>query len=134
LATHHTVPARGLRELWHDGQVEGNTNDLPEIRQLSAPQLKRMMDEGTSFELVDVRTEDERAVAAIEGARLLDKAYHDYLLGLDRDRPMVFQCHHGIRSQSAAEYFLQHGFRNLYNLRGGIDEWSRQVDPLVPRY
>ena len=114
--------------------VEGNPNDPPEIRQLSASELKSMMDTGASFELVDVRTEDERAVAAIDGARLLDKAYHDYLLGLDRDRPMVFQCHHGIRSQSAAEYFLQHGFRNLYNLRGGIDDWSRHVDPSVTRY
>jgi len=47
----------------------------------------------------------------------------------------VFHCHHGIRSQSAAEYFLREkGFRNLYNLRGGIDAWSQLVDPSVPRY
>jgi monothiol glutaredoxin len=53
-------------------------------------------------------------------ARLLDQTYHDYLLGLDRDTPIVFQCHHGIRSQSAAEYFLSHGFRRVFNLSGGI--------------
>ena len=48
---------------------------------------------------------------------------------------MLFQCHHGIRSQSAAEYFLrEQGFSNLYNLRGGIDAWSQLVDPSVPRY
>jgi len=46
----------------------------------------------------------------------------------------VFQCHHGIRSQDAAEYFAQAGFTNLYNLRGGIDAWSMLVDPSVPRY
>jgi rhodanese-related sulfurtransferase len=39
----------------------------------------------------------------------------------DRDTPIVFQCHHGVRSQHAAEYFRRQGFRNLYNLRGGID-------------
>jgi monothiol glutaredoxin len=91
------------------------------IQQLSAPELKAMIDSGAAFELVDVRTEWERDLARIEGARLLDQAYHDYLLTLDRETPLVFQCHHGIRSQSAAEYCQGQGFRNLYNLRGGID-------------
>jgi rhodanese-related sulfurtransferase len=54
--------------------------------------------------------------------------------GLDRNTTVVFQCHHGIRSQSAAEYCLREGFRNLYNLQGGIDAWSQLVDPSVPRY
>jgi monothiol glutaredoxin len=106
----------------------------PAIQQLSAPELKAMIDSGVSFELVDVRTEEERAIARIEGSRLLDKAYHDYLLGLDRNTTIVFQCHHGIRSQFAAEYCQHEGFRNLYNLRGGIDAWSQLVDPSVPRY
>ena len=73
-------------------------------------------------------------MASIEGARLLDRAFHDALLELDRDTPLVFQCHHGIRSQAAAEYFEQAGFANLYNLAGGIDAWSRLVDASIPRY
>jgi monothiol glutaredoxin len=109
-------------------------NDHPTIKQITAPDLKGMMDEGASFELVDVRTEDERAVAQIEGSRLLDQKEHDRLLALDRSTTIVFQCHHGIRSQAAAEYFLRAGFRDLYNLRGGIDAWSALVDPSVPRY
>ena len=104
------------------------------IRQLSAPDVKAMIDSGVPFELVDVRTIEERAIATIEGARLLDNRCHDDLLAMDRATPIVFQCHHGIRSQSAAEYFLQQGFSNLYNLRGGIDAWSVLVDPAVPRY
>ena len=106
----------------------------PAIRQISAPELKEMLDSGKPFELVNVRTPDERAIAKIEGSRLLDQAYHDYLLGLDRNTPLVFQCHHGVRSQSAAEYCLRQGFRELYNLRGGIDAWSQLVDRSVPRY
>ena len=51
-----------------------------------------------------------------------------------RETPIVFQCHHGARSQQAAEYFQRQGFRNLHNLRGGIDAWSLLVDPSVPRY
>jgi len=85
-------------------------------------------------QLVDVRTDEERARAKIDGSRLLDQAYHDVLLRLDRETPIVFQCHHGVRSQQAAEYFRHKGFRNLYNLRGGIEAWSLLVDPSVPRY
>ena len=62
-----------------------------------------MIESGQTFEFVDVRTDDERAVAAIDGSRLLDRAYHDHLLSLDRETPIVFQCHHGVRSQGAAE-------------------------------
>ena len=110
------------------------SNQRPSILQLSAPQLKEMIDSGVPFELIDVRTEEERVIAKIDGARLLDKACHDYLLGLDRGAAIVFQCHHGIRSQSAAEYFIGHGFQRLYNLAGGIDAWSQLVDGSVPRY
>ena len=110
------------------------SHDLPPIRQLSAPDLQALIASGAAIELVDVRTDEERAVAVIDGSRLLDQAYHDALLLRDRETPLVFQCHHGIRSQNAAEYFRHQGFRNLYNLRGGIDAWSMLVDPSVPRY
>jgi monothiol glutaredoxin len=116
----------------------GFTVDNPDqpagVQQLSARELKAMIDSGRPFELVDVRTEEERAIAKIEGSRLLDVDGHRYLLGLDRNTVIVFQCHHGIRSQSAAEYLLREGFRNLCNLQGGIDAWSQLVDPSVPRY
>jgi monothiol glutaredoxin len=109
-------------------------SELPPIRQLSAAELLIRLQSGDPLELVDVRTQQERDIARIEGSRLLDQTYHDALLLLDRDTPIVFQCHHGIRSQHAAEYFRHQGFRNLYNLQGGIDAWSMLVDPAVPRY
>ncbi len=114
--------------------MNDSSESRPVITQLSAPELKALIDSGASFELVDVRTHEERAVARIDGSRLLDQDYHDALLTLDRDRPLVFQCHHGIRSQHAAEYFREQGFRRLSNLRGGIDAWSQLVDPSVARY
>lgn len=109
-------------------------HEPPAIRQLSAPELKALLESGTAFERVDVRTDQERALARIDGFRLLDHAYHDALLLRDRETPIVFQCHHGVRSQHAAEYFRREGFRNLYNLQGGIDAWSLLVDASVPRY
>ena len=109
-------------------------HEPPPIRQLSAPDLQALLESGTAIELVDVRTGQERATAVIAGSRLLDQAYHDALLLRDRETPIVFHCHHGVRSQQAAEYFRREGFRNLYNLRGGIDAWSLLVDASVPRY
>jgi monothiol glutaredoxin len=114
-------------ELWHHRAMAA-------IEHISAPQLQALIESGATLEIVDVRTPEERAIARIAGARLLDQAYHDHLLTLARDTRIVFLCHHGIRSQSAAEYFLGAGFVNLHNLQGGIDAWSLLVDPSVPRY
>jgi monothiol glutaredoxin len=104
------------------------------VQQLSAPALKQMMDDGVRFELVDVRTETERELARIDGARLLEQTYYAELLAMDRGTVLVCQCHHGTRSQDAAQHFEQQGFRTIYNLAGGIDAWSQLVDPSVPRY
>ena len=107
--------------------------DAP-ICELLALELKALIESAAPFELVDVRTGEERAWAWIDGSRLLDQAYHDALLGMDRNTLIVFHCHHGVRSQHAAEYFRREGFRNLSTLVGGIDAWSRLVDASVPRY
>ena len=107
---------------------------MPEIRQLTAYEAAALIESQPAIEKVDVRTEQEQQIAAIDGFRLLDRKYHDELMLLDRTTPIVFQCHHGIRSQHAAEYFREQGFTTLYNLQGGIDAWSLLVDPTVPRY
>lgn len=108
--------------------------DHADVRQISPTELKAMLERGDALELVDVRTEMERGIAHINGSRLLDQAYGDHILGLDRATTLVFQCHHGIRSQAAAEFCVRQGFTRVYNLAGGIDAWSLTVDPLVPRY
>lgn len=104
------------------------------VRQLAAPALKAWLERCEPCLVIDVRTDVERSLACIDGTRLLDQAYHDELLTLPKDTALIFQCHHGVRSQAAAEYFLAKGFTNLYNLIGGIDAWSLEVDPSVPRY
>jgi monothiol glutaredoxin len=106
----------------------------PTVRQLTAKEVKAMLDAGEPFVFVDVRTPEERSRARIEGTRLMDPALHAELEKLDRDTPIVFHCHHGGRSQHAAEHFIGHGFKNVANLVGGIDAWSQEVDPSVPRY
>jgi monothiol glutaredoxin len=111
-----------------------NPNEPPKVRQLSPAALKQMIDAGERFQLYDVRTPEERAIASIEGAKLLDDAALRDIEGLDKDTPLVFHCHHGGRSQAAAQRFVQEGFKRVYNLAGGIDAWSASVDPSIPRY
>jgi monothiol glutaredoxin len=104
------------------------------VRQITPAELKTMMDAGARFDLYDVRTPRERAIASLPGAVLLDEEARRVLADTPRDTPIVFHCHHGGRSQAAAEHFLAAGFTDVSNLRGGIDAWSQTVDAGVPRY
>ena len=111
-----------------------NPNEPPRVKQLDPAELRAWMEAGKPMEIFDVRTPQERATASIEGTRLLDDGGRELLGELDRDTVLVFQCHSGRRSQAAAEHALRMGFTQVYNLRGGIDAWSQEVDPSVPRY
>ena len=87
--------------------------------------------------LVDCREAGELAVASLEMAMHVPMAeIRSRLPELEEhiDRPVVVMCHHGVRSQQAAQHFLEQGFTQVYNLTGGIDAWSRQVDSSVPLY
>jgi monothiol glutaredoxin len=117
-----------------DGFHIENPNAPSAVGQITARELKQRLDAGEKFEFFDVRTPEERAQARIEGTRLVDAALAREIEQLDRDTPLVFHCHHGGRSQRAAEHFAALGFHRVYNLVGGIDAWSREVDPDVPRY
>jgi len=110
-----------------------NPNEPPKVKELTAADAKAMLDRG-ELTLFDVRPENERALAKIGIARSLDPAGQEYLLGLERDTPIAFHCHHGSRSRAVAEQMLRQGFTKVYNLRGGIEAWSATVDPSVPRY
>jgi adenylyltransferase/sulfurtransferase len=85
--------------------------------------------------LIDVREPHEYEIAHLPGARLIPLDRLPERLGeLDSSNEIVLHCHHGERSLRALEFLRQAGFRKLRHLRGGIDAWSREVDPAVPRY
>jgi monothiol glutaredoxin len=84
--------------------------------------------------LVDVRTDEERKTALIAGGKQLNAELSATLDALDKNTPLVFHCHHGMRSRNAAQRFADEGFRNVYNLEGGIDAWSQEIDSSVARY
>jgi monothiol glutaredoxin len=104
------------------------------VNQLSVQELRALMDSGEAFYLYDVRTPEEYRTARIDGATLVDARVAAEIEKLPRDARIVFLCHHGGRSQAAAEHFAALGFSDVHNLAGGIDAWSREIDPSVPRY
>lgn len=111
-----------------------NPNEPPRVRQMAPRELAERLKRGDAVELFDVRTPQEREMASISGSTFFDREGQKRLLSLPKDTLLVFHCHHGSRSQQAAELALSHGFRNVHNLAGGIDAWAVEVDPNVPRY
>lgn len=111
-----------------------NPNAPSTVRQISVQELAAMLASKDSFVLVDVRTDEERAKACLPTSVALDAATIERIDGLPRDTPLVFMCHHGRRSQSAAATYLAQGFTHVSNVGGGIDAWSLEIDPSIPRY
>ena len=86
--------------------------------------------------LLDVREPWEAATASIPGSILIpmgdipSRAHAE----LDPDQPIVVLCHHGARSLSVTMWLRREGFDHAQSLAGGIDAWSRTIDPAIPRY
>ena len=105
------------------------------VQSLNVAELKAWRDEGKDLVLLDVREDGEVAYANIAGhthipMNLIPLRHNE----LPDDTPIVVYCHHGMRSMQVA-LFLEHtGFSDVYNLSGGIDAWSAQIDPSVARY
>jgi len=108
--------------------------NAPRVQSMSVGDLKAAIDSGEAIELLDVRRPDERAIAAIPGAVLLNEEEATRIESLPRDVKLVLHCHHGGRSAQAAEQFVSLGFTQVFNVVGGIDAWSQEIDPEVPRY
>ena len=105
--------------------------------EIDVAKLAEMQHNGDDFLLLDVRESNEYETAKIPGSTLLPMSeFQDRVGELDehRDRLIVVQCHHGGRSMRVLQALKQLGFEKLQNLAGGIDQWSVQIDPSVPRY
>ena len=114
------------------GLVIDNPNAPPPVRMISPADAAERMQAGT-LRVVDVRPGEERALASIAGTVLTFDSGLEPIEALPKDTALAFLCHHGNRSQQAAEHFRQKGFREVYNVAGGIDAWAN-VDASVPKY
>ncbi|MEB3235508.1 MAG: rhodanese-like domain-containing protein [Cyanobacteriota bacterium] len=108
---------------------------------IGAQALQQRLQQGEAIQLVDVREDQE-----LELARLGWPVLHlplsrsaDWIAQIDtllaRDRPVAVLCHAGVRSWQFGCWLIeQQGYSDVWNLQGGIDAWSVEVDPEVPRY
>jgi len=112
-------------------EAENGASDL----EISARELAEKQERGDELLLIDVREPHEYEIARIPGSVLIPlNSLPERMSALDSSREIVLHCHHGQRSMRALELLHRSGFRKLKNLHGGIDSWSRDVDPTVPRY
>jgi rhodanese-related sulfurtransferase len=103
--------------------------------QVAPRELADWMKREPILKVLDIRTREEHETVKIEGSILFSQELMQEMLGRwDRKAPLVIYDHLGKKSMDAAAYFAGHGFENVRALRGGIDGWSREVDPKAPRY
>ena len=98
--------------------------------------VQKMSERGNSFTLLDVREPWEFETSRIDGAKLMpmgdvpSRAHQE----LDPEDHIVVYCHHGVRSMNVTAWLRQQGFEKAQSMAGGIDAWSRRIDPKVPVY
>lgn len=106
-----------------------------EVGEISPSALAEQMAKGVAVAIVDVRETWEWQLGHLATAQHIPLgAIHTIPDLIDSDAILVLYCHHGARSSAAAHALIEHGFTRVWNLVGGIDRWSREVDPSIPRY
>jgi rhodanese-related sulfurtransferase len=104
--------------------------------QITVEDVKAAIDKGETFTLVDVREPWEHELARIGGSKLIPMGdiparVHQEL---DPDERIIAYCHRGVRSLNVVNWLRQQGFEKAQSMSGGIDRWSRVIDPKVPTY
>jgi rhodanese-related sulfurtransferase len=106
--------------------------------EITPSEVKQKLYAGERLVLIDVRRPDEHQISEIEGAELIPMdtipAHLDRLDQLADEATLVVFCHHGIRSANVVNWLRGHGVENSQSMAGGIDRWSTDIDPAVPRY
>jgi len=106
--------------------------------EVSASDVKKRLDAGENLHLIDCREPAEHATASIAGAELIPMNTTpqrlQHIEDLADDKPVIVFCHHGMRSLMVVNWLREKGVANCASMSGGIDRWSMEIDPSVPRY
>jgi adenylyltransferase/sulfurtransferase len=107
--------------------------------EISTVDVKRMLDDGERFTLVDVREPSEYDICRIDGSMLVPLGQIEEMKpknphGLSQGDVIILHCKAGLRSLKAAKALKKIGFKNVRSMAGGIEEWSKKIDSSVPRY
>ncbi len=105
------------------------------MKEITCPELKARMDNGDDFQLIDVREINEREFTNIGGEHIPMAKIVTSMDKLSRDKDVIIYCRSGVRSGQVVNFLeANHGFTNLFNLKGGILAWSDQVDSTIKKY
>ena len=108
---------------------------MAEPKSLSPQEVHRRLEAEDDFVLLDVRQPSEVDIARLDEAICIPMGeIPDKVDQLSKEKDIVVVCHHGIRSARVCDFLRSQGFERAYNLTGGIDAWSIDVDPSLPRY
>lgn len=103
--------------------------------EITPAETKQRLERGEKVLLVDVREPWEFEICRVEGAKLIPMgSIPANLQALDTDDPVICYCHHGMRSLDVAVWLRGQGVTTVRSMSGGIDRWSLEIDPQVPRY
>jgi rhodanese-related sulfurtransferase len=104
--------------------------------EITPAEVKRRMDAREEFSLIDVREPEEHDICRIPGATLIPmREISKQFERLEESAPpLIVFCHHGVRSLTVVSWLRDQGFNECTSMAGGIDAWSREIDPEVPRY
>ena len=103
--------------------------------EITPAEVKAKLARGEKFAFVDVREQWEYDTSHIEGSTLIPLRTVPANLGtLQGSGEIILFCHHGMRSLDAAHWLRSQGVENARSMSGGIDRWSAEIDPKVPRY
>jgi adenylyltransferase/sulfurtransferase len=116
-------------------QSHNKKGDDGTVAEITVSELKRKQDAGEPFMLIDVREPHEFEIARIEGSQLIPLGeLPERLQEIEGDTEIIVHCHSGVRSARAVQILQRAGRGKASNLAGGIDAWSAEIDPAVPRY
>ena len=104
------------------------------MQEVTVQQLKSMMDNKEDFQLIDVREEYEKDICEIGGELIPMGEVADNMDKISKDKKVVVHCRSGKRSASIIQMLEQHGYKNLYNLKGGILAWADEIDTTISKY
>ena len=126
---------REVQELIDYDQFCGSSPTTAVAQEMTPLELSQRLANHEAIDVIDVREPHEWQIARLPGARLIPLGTLPQAIeSIDRDRDIVVHCHHGIRSAHAAALLRESGFTRVWNLAGGIDRWSEEIDPRVPKY
>jgi sulfur-carrier protein adenylyltransferase/sulfurtransferase len=105
------------------------------MKEITVAELKTMIDQGADFQLIDVREQHEYDFANLGGELIPMGSIADNAEKISRDKKVIVHCRSGSRSAAVIKMLEnKFGFDNLYNLKGGIIAWAKQVDSGMPQY